>query len=397
MAKRAKDLTAIEIKRLDDIGTHSVGGVAGLYFQVSSPTAKSWLLRAMIGKRRRWIGLGPYPEVSLANARDLAREMRQKIKAGIDPIEERRALKQKLANEQASRVTFSEAAAKYLTSKKHEFKNAKHFKQWETTLETYANPFIGDLPVSEIQLSHIIQILESIWLTKTETAKRIRGRIENVLDWATVSGFREGENPARWKGHLENIFPKPSKIAQVKHHKALPWPEISSFMLNLKKRDGIGARALEFLILTSVRSGELRFAVWDEIDIDNKLWTIPSGRMKMAREHRVPLSSRAVDLLKALPKDARKSYIFPALRGGALSDMSISSVLKRMNVEAVPHGFRSTFRDWAAETTDYPNIVVEMALAHSIGNKVEAAYRRGDLLDKRVNLMEDWADYIFKK
>jgi len=393
MPRRAKELSAVEIKRLNKTGYHAVGGVSGLYLQVLPPNAKSWILRASIGNKRREIGLGGYPDVTLAMARVKARDLREKIIAGIDPVQERKAAASQLKTQQASTITFDDAVEKYLANKQHEFKNAKHFAQWGSTLKTYASPFVGKMAVADIDLNHIIQILQPIWLDKTETAKRLRGRIENVLSWATVSGFRSGENPARWKGHLENVLPKPSKVSKVEHHKAIPWQQIHTFMTDLTSREGLAAKALELLILTATRSGEVRLATWDEIDLEQALWTIPEGRMKASKEHRVPLSQQAIKLLKSVPRMANDDHIFPAPRGGALSDMSISAVVKRMGVDAVPHGFRSTFRDWAAENTNYPNIVVEMALAHSIGNKVEAAYRRGDLLEKRTRLMNDWAIY----
>ncbi len=393
MPKKARELSAMEVKRITRKGLHAVGGVAGLLLQVSPSGTRSWILRVLIGSKRRDIGLGGYPDVSLAHARDNAREVREKIKQGIDPIEEKQANKIRLITEQAALISFDEAARRCLANKSLEFRNKKHAAQWGKTLETYASPVIGSLPVSKIELTHIIKILEPIWLEKTETAKRVRGRIENVLDWAAVSGYRTGENPARWKGHLDNIFPKPSKVAKVVHHKALPREELGTFMQNLKRREGIAARALEFLILTATRSGEVRHAVWSEIDLSARLWVIPAERMKAGKEHRVPLSNEAIKLLKNLPTIEGEEHLFPAPRGGALSDTALSAVVKRMKVQAVPHGFRSTFRDWCAEETNFPHNVAEMTLAHTIGNKVEAAYRRGDLLAKRTLLMEQWAKF----
>ena len=393
MPKKAKELSAMEVKRITRKGLHAVGGVAGLLLQVSPSGTRSWILRVLIGSKRRDIGLGGYPDVSLALARDNAREVREKIKQGIDPIEEKQANKIRLMTEQAALISFDEAARRCLANKSLEFRNKKHAAQWGKTLETYASPVIGNLPVSKIELTHIVKILEPIWLEKTETAKRVRGRIENVLDWAAVSGYRTGENPARWRGHLDNILPKPSKVAKVVHHKALPREELGAFMQNLKRREGVAARALEFLILTATRSGEVRHAVWSEIDLSARLWVIPAERMKAGKEHRVPLSNEAIKLLKNLPTIEGEEHLFPAPRGGALSDTALSAVVKRMNVQAVPHGFRSTFRDWCAEETNFPHNVAEMALAHTIGNKVEAAYRRGDLLAKRTLLMEQWAKF----
>jgi len=393
MPKKARELSATEVKRFTKAGLHAVGGVAGLLLQVSSTNARSWILRTMVGSKRRDIGLGGYPDVTLAQAREKARALKDKIKEGIDPVEERKAARRNLISDQSKILTFDIAAERFLSNKEHEFKNKKHAAQWGSTLRTYASPIIGKLPVSEIELNHIIQILEPIWLEKTETAKRLRGRIESVLSWATVSGFRKGDNPARWKGHLDTVLAKPNKISKVKHHKALPWQEINPFLEKLKKREGITAKALEFLILTATRSGEVRGATWEEIDLKAKLWTIPEERMKAGKEHRIPLTDQSIELLKSLPKMENEPHVFPAPRGGALSDMTISSILKRMKVDAVPHGFRSTFRDWCAEHTNYPTIVAEMALAHTIGNKVEAAYRRGDLIAKRTQLMQDWSKY----
>ena len=395
MPKKAKELSAIQVKRLTRRGAHAVGGVAGLMLQVSKTGARSWVLRAMVGIKRRDIGLGGYPDVTLSLARDKARFLREKINDGIDPIEEKRAARERLILAQAKSITFDEAVTKVLAIREVEYKNAKHLAQWKSTLETYASPIIGKIPVADINREHILQILEPIWKDKTVTASRVRGRIENVLSWAAASDHRSGENPARWKGHLDQLLSKPSKTAKVTHHKALPWQDIAGFMADLKQRQGTAAKALQFLILTAARSGEVRGATWEEIDLKAKLWTVPGERMKTGREHQIPLSKEAITLLKALPKMKDDNHVFPAPRGGALSDMTISAVTKRMKVEAVPHGFRSTFRDWCAENTSFPHNVAEMALAHTIGNKVEAAYRRGDLLAKRTKLMQVWSDYCY--
>jgi len=395
MPRKAKELKAIDVSRLTKHGVHAVGGVAGLLLQVTKNNTRSWILRAVIGTKRRDIGLGGYPDVTLSQARDKARKTRGKIDEGIDPIEEKRIAKEQLIITQLSRISFDEAVRRFLKNKNNEFSNKKHAAQWENTLKTYASPVIGKLPVSEIELPHILQILQPIWLDKTETAKRVRGRIENVLNWATVSQFRSGENPARWKGHLDNILPKPSKVTKVKHHKSLPWQELGAFIQELKLKKGIAARALEFLILTATRSGEVRNAVWSEIDLESNLWVIPAERMKAGKEHKIPLANETINILKALPIIEDNEYLFPAPRGGSLSDMTLSTIVKRMGVEAVPHGFRSTFRDWCAEETNFPNNVAEMALAHTISNKVEAAYRRGDLLVKRTLLMKQWAKFCY--
>ena len=394
MPKKAKELSAIEVKRLSNPGRHAVGVIPGLLLVVKESGAKSWILRTVVGNKRRNIGLGGYPEISLAMAREKAREARELISNGIDPIEQKRAIKAALLKSQNGRMSFSQAAIKCHEKKVPEFKNEKHAAQWIRTIESYANPIIGNIPVDDIELPHILKILEPIWAAKTETATRLRQRLENVFDWAKISGYRKGDNPARWKGHLDAILPTPTKIKKVKHFAALPWVDIGEFIIQLRNRKGIGARALEFIILTACRSGEVRLATWDEIDLENRVWIIPDERMKTGKEHRVPLVDDAIKLLKNLPRFEGSNYVFTGARGGPLSDMTISKVLKKMKVDAVPHGFRSTFRDWCAENTNYPSEVAEQALAHTIPNAVEAAYRRGDLFEKRRRLMESWAQYI---
>jgi len=394
MPKVAKELSAIEVKRIIQEGLHSVGGVAGLQLQVTASGVRSWILRVKIGDKRRDIGLGGYPEVSLAIARERALEKKSLIAQGIDPIEEKRASKARLVASQRNSITFDEAAKTVHETKSEEFKNEKYKAQWISAIKAYASPFIGKMPVSEITLHEIKAVLEPIWLTKTDTAKKLRGNIEVILAWATVNEYRTGENPARWKGYLDQVFQKPSKIKAVKHHAAMPIDDMAAFMPKLREQIGVGARALEFTILTSTRSGEVRGAQWDEIDFNKKLWIIPASRMKAGKEHRVPLSDAAIDLLKAMPRFAESPYIFFSPRGGMLSDMSLSAVLKRMELKEVPHGFRSTFRDWAGERTNYPREVIEHALAHLLKDKSEAAYQRGDYLAKRAALMQDWADFI---
>lgn len=393
MPRKARELGPLDVKRLTRPGVHAVGGVTGLHLQVKETGARSWLLRIKIGDKRREIGLGGYPDVTLAQARDKARAARDLIASGVDPIEEKRAAKAALRVAQAALVTFDEAARRWHDSKRHEYRNDKHAAQVLTTITTYASPVIGGLPVSAITLAHVMQVLEPIWKEKTETASRLRGRLESVLSWATVSGFRSGDNPARWKGNLDAVLPKPGKVARVEHHRALPIDAVPDFMARLRHVDGMGARALEFAILTATRSGEVRGAVWSEVDLAAGIWTVPAARMKAGKEHKVPLSPEAIALLQKLPRFEGSDYLFCAPRGGALSDMTLSAVLRRMEVDAVPHGFRSTFRDWASERTAYPSHVAEMALAHAIGNKVEAAYRRGDLFEKRRLMMNDWADH----
>jgi integrase len=293
----------------------------------------------------------------------------------------------------AASITFEQAALKYIEAHESSWRNAKHAQQWRNTLDTFAYPKIGPLFVRDVAVTNVLAVLEPIWRTKTETASRLRGRLELVLDWATARGYREGLNPARWRGHLDKLLPAPTKILKSEHYAALQAKDLGAFMLQLREQAGMAAKALEFAILTAVRSGEVRGALWSEIDLDAALWKIPAARMKANKEHRVPLSSTAVDLLRALPKivSKDKDLVFPAPRGGMLSDMALVAVLRRMEVPAVPHGFRSTFRDWCSERTNYSNEVAEMALAHTVGDKVEATYRRGDLLEKRVRLMADWA------
>ena len=308
----------------------------------------------------------------------------------------------------AEALTFKECAAAYITAHRAGWTNAKHAQQWENSLEQHAYPVIGELLVRDVKLPQVMAVLEPIWTTTNETAVRVRGRIELVLDWATARGLREGLNPARWRGHLDKLLPKPSKVKAVEHHPSLPFTEAGAFMVELRQARGMGARALEFLILTAVRSGDVCGATWAEIDLDSNTWTIPAGRIKARKEHRVPLSAEALELLKALPRMAGTDLVFPAPRSGQLSDATVGKVIKRMNARytpprwidpkdgrpAVPHGFRSTIRDWASERTNYPHDVAEMALAHAIGDKVEAAYRRGDLFEKRRLMMADWAKFL---
>lgn len=393
MARKAKELGPLAVRSLTSPGMHFVGGVSGLALQVLPTGGRTWILRATIGGKRRDMGLGGYPDVTLADARAAARAARDKIRAGIDPIEEVRTAASALKAARVEAVTFKEAALAYIHAHEAGWRSAKHAQQWRNTLEAYAYPVIGSVLVRDVELAQVLAILEPIWTTKTETATRLRGRIEQVLDWATARGYRTGLNPARWRGHLDKLLARPSKVARVDHHTALPVSEVSAFMKKLHQASGMGARALEFAILTAARSGEVRGAKWSEIDLEAAVWTVPAERMKAGVEHRVPLSAPALGLLSALPRMAGTDVVFPAPRGGVLSDMTLTAVLRRLNVDAVPHGFRSTFRDWAAEQTNYPHDVAEMALAHTIANKVEAAYRRGDLFEKRRLMMAEWAKF----
>lgn len=393
MPRKAKELGSLAVNRLQVPGLHFVGGVAGLGLQVLPTGGRTWILRAMIGGRRRDMGLGGFPDVTLAEAREAARRARDLIRSGVDPVSQARAAKSALKAEAAKATTFRQACETFVASHEAAWRNAKHRAQWTSTLERYTYPLIGDLSVAELELSHVMDVLEPIWREKTETASRIRGRIEQVLDWASARGLRQGENPARWKGRLNKLLPKPSKLAKVVHHRALPYGHLPAFMAQLTAQRGTGAAALRFAILTASRSGEVRGARWSEIDLNQGVWTIPADRMKAGKEHRVPLSAAALSVLEAQPRIADSAFVFTAPRGGPLSDMTLSAVLRRMEVDAVPHGFRSTFRDWVAECTNHGTEVAEMALAHAVGNKVEAAYRRGDLFDKRRRLAEDWARF----
>ncbi|MCO4854864.1 integrase arm-type DNA-binding domain-containing protein [Herbaspirillum sp. WGmk3] len=393
MPKRAKELTALAVSKIKEQGRHAVGGVDGLHLRVSSG-ARAWVLRIQIGDKRRDLGLGAYPAVSLAEARDLARDYRKNVQNGIDPLAHKRQLKIALRSQQASEKTFKQCAEAYIEAKSGEWKNPKHRQQWSNTLASYAYPYLGQLLVSEVDLQHVLECLEPIWKTKNETASRLRGRIEAVLDFATVRKYRFGENPARWKGHLDTILPAPSKVQNVKHHAAMALDDVAEFFARLRQKEGLGPRALEFLILTAARSGEVRGATWAEIDLENRVWIVPATRMKARVEHRVPLSDDAVELLGKLPRLADSLLVFPSPQGKQLSDMTLTQLMRRMEVAAVPHGFRSTFRDWVGERTFYPRELAEQALAHTLESKVEAAYRRGDALGKRRVMMNDWANYL---
>jgi integrase len=402
MPRKAKELKAIEVQRLTAAGVHAVGVVPGLCLQVREPDAvandgahracRTWILRTTVGNKRRWIGLGGYPEVTLAQAHERARAARDLIRSGVDPIERRREAKSALIAARATAMTFKEVAALFIEKTERKWKNAKHAQQWRNTLETYAYPVIGGMLARDIQRDHVAAVLTPIADTKPETASRLRGRIEQVLDYATQYGHRpEGWNPARLKGNLDKVV----TARKPRHHRTLPADQLGEFMCKLRAQEGIGAKALELAILTAARSGEVRGAKWSEVDLTNAVWRIPGDRMKAGNEHRVPLSRAAVKLLKAMPQPVSNDvYIFPGRRSGRpLSDMSLTQVTRTIGVDAVPHGFRSTFRDWVAERTNYPNEVAEAALAHTVANKVEAAYRRGDLFDKRRRMMEDWAAF----
>jgi integrase len=383
MRRQGNKLTATAVRVASTPGLYGDGH--GLYLQVSSFDTKAWVFRFTIDGRPRKMGLGPLHTVSLAEARKRAAEARLKAHDGIDPIEDKQAQRAHKRLASAKAMTFKQAADAYVEANRAAWKNAKHAKQWASTFGV-TTAAINDLAVSAIDTGLVLSVLEPIWTKKPETAVRVRGRVEAVLDWAKVRGFRDGENPARWRGHLDHILPKKSRIASVEHLDALPYHSISAFMAELRTKEGVTPRALEFAILTAARSGEILGAQWDEIDIDTKLWTIPAKRMKAGRDHRVPLSDRAIEILMGLPRV--NDRVFAGLaRDGMLE------CLRGLRAEGTVHGFRSTFRDWAAETTAYPNELLEIALAHMIGNKAEAAYRRGDMMEKRRRLMADWAEH----
>lgn len=407
-------LTALQIKHAKE-GMHSDGN--GLYLRVQASSAKSWIFRFQLKGKRREMGIGTLADKPAPDARAEAGQLAIKVRAGIDPIEDRKAQEIKaniLAQaDKAAVTTFRQVAAEYISNNRAGWKNEKHTQQWQNTLETYAGPVIGDKPVNAITTDDVLKILKPLWITKTETASRLRSRIELVLSYAKALKLRSGENPAMWRGHLDAVLPKESKIKKTQHHPALPYVRIADFMTKLRSSKSSGARALEFVILTATRSGEVRLAEWSEINIEEGLWTIPAERMKAKREHWVPLSLQAIALLKRLPRIEGNNYLF--LGGKAnrpLSDMTLSAAIRRFNEcdegdnpewidptcgkEIVPHGFRSTFRDWSAEVGHYPREVAEHALAHGLPNKVEASYHRGTMLERRRPMMQEWADYLEK-
>jgi integrase len=389
MPKIAKPLSPLEVRRLTKPGLHAVGEVSGLCLQVKGTGAKSWILRTVVGGKRCAIGLGGYPTVSLAQARDLARETLLEIRKGADPVRER------LARRQRQTWTFQRVAEEYIETHRAGWKSAKHSRQWRSTIANYCYPVFGSKNVAEVTKLDVLEALRPIWLEKHETASRVRNRVELVLRYAQQMGYRpEGPNPATLKGNLDALLPKRQGLGEVEHHAALGIDEMYDFMQRLRKVQGMGARALEFLVLTACRSGEVRGARWSELDVDSATWVIPKERMKSGREHRVPLSAEAVALLRALPRFEGVDLVFVGKDDKPLSDMTLTAVLRRMKVSATAHGFRSTFRDWAAERTSTPREVAEMALAHAIGDKTEEAYRRGDLFDKRRVLMQQWARFI---
>jgi integrase len=387
-------LTALKVSRARTPGLLNDG--KGLYLRVAAGGTKSWVYRFMMSGRAREMGLGALGDVTLAEARDLAREARRLCKQGIDPIEARHAKRAAQAAGDAKAMTFRECAERYVGAHQASWKNLKHAKQWPASLETYVYPVFGSRSVAAIDVALVTKVLDPIWAAKPRTASRVRARIEAVLDWATARKFRQGGNPAQWKGHLEFLLPKTSRLARVERHAALPYPEIGDFMAALRRQSGVAAWALEFVVLTGVRTGEAREATWEEFgDLAEKTWTIPAERMKGDREHRVPLSDRAIEILDEMRAFRRGALVFPGAKvGRPLSHGAMLRVLAAMGRgDLTVHGFRSTFRDWAAECTNFPREVCDAALAHAVESKVEAAYRRSDLFQKRWQLMAAWARY----
>jgi integrase len=395
-------LKALTISRKLKRGYHADGG--GLYLQVSATSTKSWVFRFRVRsgdpkeRRLREMGLGSLDAVSLAEARDAARACRKQLQGGLDPILARKDGRKAAALEASQAMTFKDCADAYVTAHKPSWSNKKHAQQWSATLATYVEPVFGSHLVKNVDTAAIMLVLDPIWHGKRETASRLRGRIEAILDWATARGYRQGENPARWKGGVEKLLPARTKSTKVKHHSALPYSELPNFIKALRAQPGVAAAALEFAVLTAARTSEVIGATWSEINFEKRMWIVPEGRMKAGREHRVPLSQAALGVLKRMEKLRNGDALFPSSsKTTHLSNMALLSVLKRMGrTDLTAHGFRSTFRDWTAECTDTTREVAEIALAHSVGNAVEAAYRRGDLFEKRRGLMASWAEFCDK-
>jgi integrase len=388
-------LTALKVEKAKNPGMYADGG--GLYLRVTDNGARNWVYRFMLNGRPRWMGIGPLALYGLQEARAKALEARRLRHEGTDPIEARRAARMRARLDAAKAITFKECAESYIASHRAGWRNGKHAAQWQATLATYAEPVIGPLPVQAIDTALVVKALEPIWTTKPETAGRVRGRVESILDWAKVRGYREGENPARWRGHLDKLLPARGKVRRVEHHAGLPHAELPRFLVALREQEGIAARALEFMVLTAARTGETIGARWFEFDLLDRTWTVPAARMKAGREHRVPLSARAFAILEEMQahRNADDGFVFAGGKPGKpLSNMAFLMLLRRMGrADLTAHGFRATFKTWAGERTAFQNEIVEAALAHAIGGKVERAYRRGDLFDKRRRLMQHWATF----
>lgn len=390
MPKFAKELTAAAVAKLREPGRYPVGGAAGLHLRITDNGSRLWVHRIMVDGKRRDIGLGRFEDVSLSQARDAARDKSRMVRQGLDPLPA-----PQLGSVAKVVRTFRATAEEYVESKRDGWRNEKHRAQWTATLEAYAYPEIGEKDVGEIGIDDVLRVLRPIWSSKTETATRLRGRIESVLGYAAVRDGRSGINPASWRGVLDKILPAPDKVRIREHHPAMPIAEAPAFMLALEDVAGASALALRFLILTAARSGEVRGATWAEVDMQAGIWAVPAERMKAGAAHRVPLSGQALALLESLPRFAGSDLLFPSPRGGQLADMAMTALMRRRGLAYVPHGFRSTFRDWAGDHTEYPREIVEAALAHAVGNRVEAAYRRKDALERRRPLMQDWANFLY--
>jgi integrase len=395
MARIRKTLSARSVETLKKPGMHADGG--GLYLHVSASGARSWIFRWKRGGRSHDMGLGTAgnDDVGLAEARELASEARRVIRGGGDPIAARKAARLQEQIAAAKAMTFRQCAEAYIKAHSAGWRNPKHAAQWPATLGTYAYPVFGELPVQAIDTALVMKAIEPIWTVKPETASRVRGRIESVLDWATARSYRQGENPARWRGHLDKLLPARSKVAAVEHHAALPYAELGDFMVELRQHEGIAARALEFAILTAARTGEVIGARWNEINFAERLWIVPAERMKSGKEHRVPLSEAALALLREMNEIRHSAFVFPGHRTGrSLSSRAMRQLLQRIGrTDLTVHGFRAAFTDWAAERSNFPAEVRQMALAHVVSDKVEAAYRRGDLFQKRRQLADAWTRY----
>jgi len=393
MARTIGKLTALAVDKAKRRGYYGDGG--GLFLQVSASGSKSWVFRFKEADKLHEMGLGATHTIGLAEAREKARECRRLRLDGIDPIEARKIARAQARLDAAKAVSFKDCAERYITSHGAGWRSPTHAAQWPSTLRIYVYPVFGSLPVQGIDVGLVLKVLEPIWSVKPETASRVRGRIESVLDWATARGYRQGDNPARWRGHLENLLPGKLKVRRVKHHAALPYAEIGDFIAQLKSQEGVGARAFEFTILTAARTGEVIGATWSEMNIAEQLWVVPAERMKSGKEHRVPLSEAPLAILEQMQAIRQGDFVFPGGKARLpISNMAMMMTLRRMGRgDLTVHGFRSSFRDWAAERTDFPSEVAEMALAHAVSSKVEAAYRRGDLFQKRRQLMDTWSRF----
>ena len=396
MAKLTERLKDLVVKRTTEPGWYPDGN--GLYLQVSKTSSKSWVYRYKRKGKERRRGLGPYPTVGLLDARDEAANCRALLKQGIDPIDHNRDMEAAKHLSELKGLTFRECAEAYIESRKAEWKNEKHHYQWNQSLETYAFPTIGELSVQDIDLGFILNVLEPIWNTKTETASRVRQRIETILDWAKVRQYREGENPARWRGHLDKLLPSPKKIQKVVHLPAMDYRDVPTFYQLLRQGRSVSKLALAFLIQTATRSKEAREAQWGEIDLKDKVWVVPGDRTKAGREQRIPLTDEALSILEDIKDFKHDNFVFPSTRRGkGIRDTSVRKQLQNKHPGLTVHGFRSSFRDWCAEMTNYPRELAEKALGHVLQDKVEAAYQRGDLFEKRRKLMDSWADYCLKE